>query len=364
MPLLIKVLATPSLLSSLNLSQWQILLSQATASQLVGRIDYLMKIEGISPPKAIKWHFSSVTKIANKQRQQALREFKEVSKSLDKIETKLIFLKGATYIAKDLPCSHGRTLSDIDVLVDKEHLNHIEMVLKFSGWLKTEIEDYDDNYYRTWMHEIPPLTHTTRGTTLDVHHNILPSTNKDMPNVGNFDIEKVFVENVGEIVTLSDTDLCIHNAVHLFTESEFHNGLRDLSDFHLLLIHFQKDNVHFVDELIARAKSLGLYDYVRLAIRYTHLSFYTPINSTSVDELSHQSSLTGALQDFCFMQIFKPNHKSCRTWQYPIAQWMLYWRGHLIRMPLTLLIPHLVRKTIMRTKDLFKAEEPDTFLPK
>jgi len=363
MPLLINVLTTPSLLASLSLSQWQILLSQATASQLVGRLDYLLKLANINPPKEVEWHLSSVTKIANKQRQQALREFKEVSTSLKKIETKLIFLKGATYIAKNLPCSHGRTFSDIDVLVDKEHIKHIEMILKFSGWLKTEIEDYNDKYYRTWMHEIPPLTHTTRGTTLDVHHNILPSTNKDMPNIDNFNIETVMVDNVGEIYTLSDIDLCIHNAVHLFTESEFHHGLRDLSDFHLLLIHFQKTNEHFVSQLIERAKNLGLFDYVRLAIRYTHLSFNTPINNVTLSELCHQSALIGKLQDVCFMQIFKPNHSSCRTWQYPIARWLLYWRGHLIRMPLRLLIPHLTRKTIMRAKDLFKKEEPDTFLP-
>lgn len=363
MPLLIQVLTTPALLASLNLKQWQVLLSQATASQLMGRLGYLLEQEKITPPVEIEWHINSVTKIATKQKQQALREFKEVSQALNKVDSKLIFLKGAAYISKNLPCNQGRIFSDIDILVTKKQINDIEQILKFSGWLKSEIEDYDENYYRTWMHEIPPLTHKTRGTTLDIHHNILPSTNNDMPKIEQFNIEKVMVENVGEIFTLSDTDICIHSAVHLFTESEFHHGLRDLSDFHLLLLHFQKNNDNFVPALINRSITLGLFDYVRLAIRYTHLSFDTPINNITSTVLEHKSNIIGMAQDFCFMQIFKPNHKSCRTWKYSLAQWLLYWRGHLIRMPLRLLIPHLCRKTIMRTKDLFKKEEPDTFLP-
>ena len=88
------------------------------------------------------------------------------------------------------------------------------------------------------MHEIPPLQHVKRGTVLDVHHNILPMTNRNMPNVDAFKLEQINVEGIGTINTLCATDLCIHSSVHLFSESEFQNGLRDISDFDLLLRHF------------------------------------------------------------------------------------------------------------------------------
>jgi len=363
MTILIDILSTPERIGELSITQWQELLAQADVSQLVGRLSYLVELHNIAIPESVKWHLSSATKIANKQKQQAIQEFLEVSKSVRKINAKLVLLKGATYIAKKLPCAHGRTFSDIDILVNKSNLEQIEMILKFSGWIKTEIEDYDEKYYRTWMHEIPPLVHIKRGSVLDVHHNILPLTNKYTPNAESFDIDSVYVEGVGNINTLSDIDLCIHNAVHLFTESEFHHGLRDLSDFDLLLRHFQKSNIKFVNQLIVRSKELGLFDYTRLAIRYSHLTFNTPIGSTLLQELQNKSLLHDHFQDFCFQNLFIPNHGSCRTWKFGLATWLLYWRGHLIRMPLRLLIPHLCRKSFKRGKDFFQKEEPDTFLP-
>ncbi|MFK5893190.1 MAG: nucleotidyltransferase family protein [Pseudomonadota bacterium] len=363
MSLLIQVLSTPQLLADLNANQWQLLISQSNISQLTGRINYLAQQNKIAIPEYVVWHLNSVEKIASKQRQQVIREFFEVSKSLNNIETKLIFLKGAAYIAKKLPCSYGRIFSDIDILVTRSALPLIERILKFSNWLPSELDDYDEKYYRTWMHEIPPLYHTTRGTVLDVHHNILPITNKHTLDANSFLQEIVVVEGVGEIRTLTDLDLCIHMVVHLFTESEFHHGLRDLSDFDLLLAHFQKMDANFVDGFIERAKMLGLYDYVRLALRYSLLVFERQQYKIKPDVLQCNSSLLGKFQDFCFLNIFKPNHSSCRDWKMTLAEFFLYWRGHLIRMPLRLLIPHLFKKLIMRFKDKFKKEElPDNFL--
>lgn len=363
MSLLIQVLSEPQRLLKLDKAQWQTLLAQANVCQLVGRLNYLMDLYHYSKPSYVKWHLESAYKIAEKQRKQAIVEFLEVPNALKSISTQLIFLKGAAYIAKKLPCSFGRTFSDIDVLVKKEELKKIENILKFSNWLKSEVDDYDEKYYRTWMHEIPPLYHVSRGSVLDVHHNILPSTNKHTPNITSFSFAQVEVENVGKINTLDDIDLCIHMAVHLFTESEFHNGLRDISDFDMLLRHFQLAQPNFVTQLIQRAKFLGLYDYTRLAIRYSHMKFTTPINGIGLNDLTSESVFLTTFQDFCFQNIFKPNHSSCRDWKMAVAEFFLYWRGHLIRMPLRLLIPHLARKSYMRTRDYFKKDDEQGQLP-
>lgn len=363
MPILIQVLSNPSTLSSLNKDQWQILLAQANTSQLVGRLNYLMEHFKYPKPSYVKWHLESAYKIAEKQRKQAIVEFLEVPRSLNKITSQLIFLKGAAYIAKKLPCSFGRTFSDIDVLVKKDDLKKIENTLKFSNWLKTEIDDYDDKYYRTWMHEIPPLYHVTRGSVLDIHHNILPSTNKHSPNADKFSLSNVDVEGVGTINTLDDTDLCIHMAVHLFTESEFHHGLRDISDFDMILRHFQQDDKNFTANLIDRAELIGLSDYTRLAIRYSHMMLSTPLNNITLSSLQSNSFFKTALQDFCFINIFKPNHRSCRTWRMPVAEFVLYWRGHLLRMPLRLLVPHLMKKSYMKIKDYFTKDNEQDLLP-
>jgi len=363
MSLLIQILSEPQRLLKLDKIQWQMLLAQANVCQLVGRLNYLMDLYHYAKPSYVKWHLESAYKVAEKQRKQAIIEFLEVPNALKSISSQLIFLKGAAYIAKKLPCSFGRTFSDIDVLVKKEELEKIENVLKFSNWLKSDVDDYDEKYYRTWMHEIPPLYHVTRGSVLDVHHNILPSTNKHTPNIESFSFTPIEVKNVGIINTLDDTDLCIHMAVHLFTESEFHNGLRDISDFDMLLRHFQQAQPNFVTQLIERAKFLGLYDYTRLAIRYSHMVFSTPIPDIELNDLTSKSLPLTAFQDFCFQNIFKPNHRSCRDWKMSVAEFFLYWRGHLIRMPLRLLIPHLAKKSYMRVTDYFKKEDEQGQLP-
>jgi hypothetical protein len=40
----------------------------------------------------------------------------------------------------------------------------------------------------------------------------------------------------------------------------------------------------------------------------------------------------------------RPNHPSCDGPWTPLARWLLYVRAHWLRMPLRLLLPHLLRK--------------------
>jgi len=49
-----------------------------------------------------------------------------------------------------------------------------------------------------------------------------------------------------------------------------------------------------------------------------------------------------------------PDHPSCADVFTPVARWLLFLRGHYLRMPLRLLIPHLTRKAWRRVK----GEEP------
>ena len=42
-------------------------------------------------------------------------------------------------------------------------------------------------------------------------------------------------------------------------------------------------------------------------------------------------------------------HRSCRDWLSPLALKSLYIRSHLLLMPLHILLPHLLRKSLKRT---------------
>ena len=48
--------------------------------------------------------------------------------------------------------------------------------------------------------------------------------------------------------------------------------------------------------------------------------------------------------DWLFWRGFLPEHPSCRSGSAAFAKWCLYVRSHYLRMPLRLLIPHLVHK--------------------
>jgi len=357
MTLLTSILITPKGAVDLTEADWELLVRQARAANLLGRLDYLFIQNDVAKDINQKylWHFNAAKTLSDKLMNNVLREIDELTSALKEIGVAPVLLKGAAYQAAGLPCCQGRLMSDIDLLVNKASLDKVQSHLLKFGWVSMPIKDYDQQYYRKWMHEIPPLKHATRQTTLDVHHNILPLTNKNTIDASRLGFRKVFHEWFGEVQTLNPLDTVIHSSVHLFTESEFDNGLRDLSDLDMLIRHFTSTNKNYVNELVIRANELELADYLSLTLRYTKMVLNTPITpkATSSLNIKHQSRLSQTFWDFCFMNIFKPFHSSTQSWQMRVAKFILYWRGHLLRMPLKLLIPHLIRKSYMQIKDMF-----------
>jgi len=349
---LLEFLRNPQSTSDFSIKDWETLVRQGRAANLLGRINYLLDKENLvqqTPQKALR-HFQAAAMSGARQREHTLREVAEIYQIAAKKELCFTVLKGAAYVIMDLSCSHGRTFSDIDILVARPDVSSIEFGLLINGWTRVFVDDYDQRYYREWMHEIPPLRHKDRQTVIDLHHNILPPTNKDSPRPDKFCHQTVHRPEVGDIQVLASEDALIHSATHLFSESEYHNGLRDLSDIDLLLKHFSAQTPAFTSQLITRALTLGLAKYLYLALRYTRLVLHNQSGITSQQE--HQinpnfSPLYLKLLDFCFLNIFLPDHSTSRSWRLPLAKFILHIRGHLIRMPLKMLIPHLLHKAFI-----------------
>ena len=349
-PLLVKVLNDPHQLTQLTLNQWEILIPQARAASLLPTLYVLFEEKGLLDkiPGRPKAHLFSDWLIHNSQVQTLKYEMKWLSRALDKAGVKLILLKGAAYIAGNLPAARGRLIGDIDLLVPREKINHCEATLVEFGWKPGEQDPYDERYYRQWMHEIPPLRHVNRGSILDVHHTIIPPTAKPK-----LDAEKLFQdaqEISPGIYGLAPTDMVIHSAAHLFHEGDFDHGLRDLLDLDRLLRHFGDKENQFWAQLLPRAKELDLRRPLYYALRYVRHFFHTPI-PLSVLEMtkSFEPGYLGTrIMDFCFLRAFLPNHPSCSIRGASIARFVLYVRSHYLRMPIHLLIPHLVRKAWMQ----------------
>ncbi len=134
------------------------------------------------------------------------------------------------------PACRRRTAArsgDLDILVPYETLDAVEAALRDAGWEPVKQDDYDDGYYRRWMHELPPLIHRSRDRMIDVHHTILPPTARPTPDAAALFADAI---SVGKgLAILSPEDRVVHAVAHLFADGDLAGGLRNLWDIDRLL---------------------------------------------------------------------------------------------------------------------------------
>jgi hypothetical protein len=347
--LLQELLLEPGRALDLDNNQMNQLISEARSARLLATLGLEMEKAGVYNllSARVRRHLQSGILIHQKQKRDLAYDTKKIQLALNSIDEKLVLLKGAAYLVADLPVSQGRLITDIDIIVPHEHIDQVENTLKASGWEGSHTNSYDDRYYRKWGHEIPPLTNTKRGTTLDVHHNILPPTAG--PSVDASLLFEKLIEVKPGVFTLSWQDMVIHSATHLFHEGEFHHGLRDLWDLDRMLRDFPDRDPDFWEGLVSRARNLELLGPLFHGLTYSQQVFGTPLPEGVIEDAgSRLKVLRKPMMDFIFRRAFRPDHPQCKLPLTDIALYLLYVRSHYLRMPLCLLLPHLARKAWMR----------------
>lgn len=343
-----EILLEPTRARALNLVEMEQLISQARSARLLASLAIQLRQQETLQtfPHNIRRHFESAILIYEKQQQDLRYECEELRSQLSACECRLILLKGAAYMMADLPVGHGRLITDIDILVPRDEIDNAEQQLASNGWISGYVNSYNERYYRKWSHEIPPMSHAKRGTTLDVHHNILPPT--AAPNINAALFFDQLVEVQPGIYTLGKVDMIIHSATHLFHEGEFHHGLRDLWDLDRMLRDFSKLDDTFWSRLTERASTLELTQSLYHALNYVEQVFNTPIPKGVSKQMENPGRrLRKPLMDFLFKRAFRPDHRQTRLPMTGTALYLLYIRSHYLRMPLYLLLPHLARKAWM-----------------
>lgn len=346
---LASLLCNPESAGALTLRDWDALVPQARNAMLAATLGKLLEQRGLDaslPPEVWRHLFSGICAHV-KQREGLQYELKWLRRAFDEIGVPLLLLKGAAYAVADLRAGQGRMMSDIDLLVPAERIDEVEAVLLRHGWQAAEMDPYDQRYYREWMHEIPPLSHPRRGSTLDVHHTIIPPTARR-----NVDARLLFdaaIEVMPGVRVLAPVDMVIHSATHLFHEGEFGHGLRDLWDLHQLMSEFAASDTGFWEVLGRRAAELDLVDPLCYGLRYAKRCFATPVPDALLDELTRlrRGRAPLAVMDLLFDRVFVPDHPDCLLPGTALARFSLYVRSHHLRMPLRLLLPHLARKAWM-----------------
>lgn len=350
---LLAVLRNPAEMATLDLSGWDRLLRQAGAAGLLARLAVQAENLGLDSqvPSAVLPHLTAARSVAAKQRQAVRWEARRVAHALAELDGLVLLLKGAAYAIADLPPAAGRLFSDIDILVPRAQLGQAEGALLLAGWHTQKQDDYDQRYYRTWMHELPPMTHIRRGTVLDVHHNLLPETARIRTQAAPILAAAKALADPPGLGIPAETDLVLHSACHLFHEGEWGHGLRDLVDLDALLRHYSS-LPDFWPTLLQRAHILNLGRPLYYALDCCRRWLHTPIPAHVIAACpSRPPAWQRPLMRRLFDAGLASAHASCQGRWPRLAQLMLYVRSHYLRMPWRLLLPHLWHQARRRERE-------------
>ncbi|MGN6390330.1 MAG: nucleotidyltransferase domain-containing protein [Burkholderiaceae bacterium] len=334
----------------MSLGEWDLLVRQARAANVLASLHAVLEEAGILhavPGKALE-HLQWAWCAAERHRQAVVRELHLIRYAVKDTGIPLILLKGAAYLQAGLPAARGRIFADIDVLVAKNRIGAVEAALMLNGWASFHLDKYDQRYYRAWMHEIPPMRHIRRMTTIDVHHAIVPETAPVHPDPEKLRAAAVPAGKTGQFQVLAPVDMVLHSAVHLFHDGEFDQGFRDLIDLKRLLEDFSRAS-GFWPALLQRADELELARPLFYALRYADrmLGVSIPADVVSKVRPAGPSNQMLALMDRLFHRALLPAHPSCADGLTKTARYVLYLRGNALRMPAPLLARHLFHKAFL-----------------
>ena len=357
--ILIQVLQEPTIVKSFKASDWNLLMRQAICAKMLTRLNYYFKTFNLikAVPEKILNHINSEQVKVSHLHVQVKQEVDELNRLFNHLDIKAIYLKGAAYLLADLPLAQGRTFSDIDILLAKDDISKVEISLKCQGWKSQKTDDHDQAYYRDYMHEIPPMQHILRGTVIDIHHNILPICNSNIIDISLLSSGALKLDKNNSYI-LSPAAMFLHSAIHLFHEGELEQGLRGLSDLDLMFHHFSETEKNFSQQLIDLACKTNQERSLFYTWHYLIQIFDRDLPKSAQDFLKgcQQKYDNLATIDFIYTNLFNAHHSTTTSWKFFIAKYLAFWRGHLLRMPLKLLVPHLLRKSWLQLIHLFKKD--------
>jgi Uncharacterised nucleotidyltransferase len=350
--LLLGVLVRPARMTELTEAQWDYLLPLARASHLMGRLAADAHAHGFGDQltSKVRAQFSAATIVAAHHERTVRWELTRIERALKHLQMPILLLKGAAYVAAGLPAARGRLVSDIDIMVPRQALEAAEASLEEAGWRPVKLDLYDQRYYRTWMHELPPLAHASRGTVVDLHHTILPPTSRLKPEPAKL-WSAAQPLGAGLFHVLAPRDMVLHSAAHLFQDGDLRFSLRGLLDIVDLLGHFERIEHDFWSCLVSRAADLDLGRPLFYALRYCRRLLRAAIPEAVSSAAAQHAPPLPIIEamDRLVPRVLVPGSPDGGADR--SAAMLLYIRSHWLRMPPWLLARHLTHQTVARFRD-------------
>lgn len=351
---LLAALRAPSAVAGFSAREWETLLWHARTTRLAGHVWHQLHQAGVLPsvPEPAERRLRAAFLEAEHYRHTLLWETDRLHRAFDGTGISFILLKGAAYAAAGLDLAYGRRVGDIDVLVPEHSIAAAENILLEHGWDHVIDNEYDQKYYRRWMHEIPPLRHSIRETELDLHHAIVPRTSRLKPDMAVISGAAVIVDSRGTKV-LAPVDMFLHCAVHLFHDGEIRGALRDLVDLDALSRWLGKDPALW-ERLVSRAYRLGLQRPLFYALYYTTTILNTPVPASTMAEIASAAPqfLVHQIMNLAVPRALAPEIADEGRWKARLMTLILQSRAHWLRMAPPRLALHLARKSVRRLTEV------------
>lgn len=336
---LYELLRRPETAATLSGENWNSIIRAGRAERLVGTL--AARLGDAEVPDRARAILDEASEDARRNQDRIRFEIERMAEALLPTGMPVVLLKGGAYLMADLPPLPGRQIGDLDILVPEARLREAEAALREAGWRSAKPRGgYDDQYYREYMHELPPLAHEQRGNVVDLHHNILPRTARLSP-----DAEGMIARSVplpSGLRVLAPADMLIHAAVHLAYDGDFEGGARNLWDLdRLVRIHLKSDPA-FIKMVRDCASGQGLLGPLERALRLARDLYGTPV----------PPSLSGRADTVDRLALRKlrgrgPYGELGR----PVSAFILFARGHWLRMPPLMLARHLTTKWQARRRE-------------
>ncbi|MBI1182062.1 MAG: hypothetical protein GC201_16070 [Alphaproteobacteria bacterium] len=342
---LLECLRDPARMARLGGPAWAGLMQRARPRALLGKLGRAAADTGIeeSLPPAVRRQFASVDRLCAYNDEHLRAEAFMVLHALRRTGAPVLFLKGTAYALLGLEVARGRVSSDVDIMVPRDRLEAVEQALGAAGWLSLKTDAYDQHYYRSWMHELPPLQHRHRATVMDVHHTILPLTGRIRPDAAALLAAARPVAVHGrQAFVLEPADMVVHAAVHLFQDGDLAERLRELLDIHELVTEFAGRESGFWDRLAERAALHGAGRPVWYALNFARRLLATPVPPGRLEALPSRPrrvarAAMGRLAPVALLPSLPDRPSAAAAW----ARRLLFLRSHWLRMPPGLLLRHL-----------------------
>ena len=340
-------LQQPSVVTAWTLPQWQRVLRLSRRLRLLGRLAEQVDAAGLTDrlPEAVAQQLRAEMRYSRWRTNLMRWTVERLSETLAEAPHPLVLLKGSAYVGQDLPIAAGRLPSDLDILVPLEHIPAVQARLSAASWAEAEMDAHDQRYYREWSHEVPPMRHPVLPLELDLHHNILPPVARVSVKAEHL-LARLQPSLWSGWQVLHPFDQVLHSAVHLFQDSEARDRLRDLVDLDGLMRHFAAADPEFWPGLLARARELRFSNDLALACHFTQHWLGTLVPAVASAALAQSMGWRRAWLLRLWGAVLTPTEPDALpSLGQGMAANVLLVRYHLGRMPLRLLVPHLLHKS-------------------